>query len=51
MRSIDLFDVRQGKGAWHGWAVQPISDADRIEPGSKVDAIVRIILLRFPPSS
>ena len=47
--AIDVFDVKQKRPVWHGWAVRTISAADRRNPAPVINETVAAILDEFPP--
>jgi len=47
--SIDMFDVQRRQPLWHGWAVKPISNADRANPSPVIKEVIETILAQFPP--
>ena len=48
--AIDIFDVKEHRPVWHGAASKKISDKDRKDIDSTVQAAVDAILAGFPPA-
>ena len=49
MLAIDIFDVREKRPVWHGFAEKTISEKDRKQVQETVQAAVDSILPGFPP--
>jgi hypothetical protein len=49
--SIDIFDGKSHQPVWHGGATKRITESDRKNAQSQIDAAVKAILARFPPGA
>lgn len=46
--AIDVFDVRSGQPAWHGWATKNVTESDQRNSGPVIIEAVDGILASFP---
>ena len=49
MLAVDIFDVREKRPVWHGFAEKTISEKDRKQVQETVQAAVDSIMPGFPP--
>lgn len=47
---IDVFDTHTHRPVWHGWAKKELSRKDFQQPAEPIDAAVRSVLGKFPPT-
>jgi hypothetical protein len=48
--SIDIFDARTHRPAWHGWAKKDLSSKDIEQSEQPIRAAVASVLAKFPPA-
>jgi hypothetical protein len=47
--AIDVFETRDHRPVWHGWAQKPLERRDLDDPGNSLRAAVSAVLARYPP--
>jgi hypothetical protein len=49
--AIDVFDAREHRPIWHGWAKKPLGREDLENPGPGIRDAVAAVLARYPPAT
>jgi hypothetical protein len=48
--SIDVFDARDHRPVWHGWAKKDLSESDIAQSAEPIREAVQAVLAKFPPT-